>query len=127
MEQVEGVQEDACIVLVEPDAIKDRQAIFIARNGLPIDRKARRLQRLGSLHYQWKALRPVVAITGDDTDRAGMPTDHHPKAVMLDFVEPPRAARWSVGNRWKARLNGLGLQFGDAPAKLTQYSRHAHS
>ena len=67
-------------------------------------RMSHRQRRYGR-HGQWEAFGEIVAVAGDQPHAGSVPQRQDAEAVMLDFVEPIRAARRGFGRRWQAGLN----------------------
>jgi hypothetical protein len=51
-----------------------------------------------------------MPVAGEQPHASGITARHQPVAVMLDFVNPVRAGRRSVGCRWEAGFDEAGRQ-----------------
>ena len=65
----------------------------------------RRPDAVGSVNDGREAVGPVMAVAGEAADAGAVPANHQPIAVMLDFVNPERAGRWSRHLRRQARCD----------------------
>jgi hypothetical protein len=64
---------------------------------LSIDQAGAYLVVVHGLGHQRIALRPVIAVLGDEPDAHGIAAGHQPEAVVLDLVNPIGAGRRLVG------------------------------
>jgi hypothetical protein len=87
-----------------PKSVENGRAIIGASDRLPVEQAGCDLECGHGLRDQREALGPVVAVPGEQPHAAGPTAGHHSKAIVLDFVNPARAGRRSLGRTWEARL-----------------------
>src|SRR6266852_2103902 len=91
-----------------PELLENRQPVIVTAHSLAIDQAGPQSERVDGLDDQREAARPVVAVAGEQADAGRVAAGHQPIAVVLDLVNPVRAARWSFGGGRKAGLVEAG-------------------
>jgi hypothetical protein len=84
------------VVLAGKQCVEIGDAVQAQDDGLAIDDKPLDAVLQRGLDNPRISLRPVLAAPGDQAHSVAVPLDPEPKAVILDFVEPFRAA-WDLG------------------------------
>src|SRR5258706_15677083 len=91
-----------------PEVLENRQPVIVKPPSLAIDQAGPQSERVDGLDDQREAARPVVAVAGEQADAGRVAAGHQPIAVVLDLVNPVRAARWSFGGGWEGGLGEAG-------------------
>ena len=91
-----------------PQPLEHREPIVIAGDRLAIDQAGTRLEPVHGLDDERIARCPIVPVPRQQSYADGIPARHQAIAVMLDFVNPVRAARRSVGGGWEAGFDEAG-------------------
>jgi hypothetical protein len=87
------------------DEIEDSEAVLVADDGFAIDQAGPRGQSRNRHGNEGKAAGEVVSFARDQAHASSVPARYEPEAVMLDFVNPPRAGRRQLGRGRKARFD----------------------
>ncbi len=93
-----------------PELLENRQPVIVTAHSLAIDQAGPQSERVDGLDDQREAARPVVAVAGEQADAGRVAAGHQPIAIVLDLVNPVRAARRSFGGGRKAGLDEAGGQ-----------------
>jgi hypothetical protein len=70
----------------------------------------RHSQRLDRVPDEREAIAPIMAVARQQPNASGVAARHEAKAVLLDLVQPARAARRLVGGCREAGLDEAGAQ-----------------
>src|SRR6516162_8650612 len=110
LDQVEGVEEDARVMLAIADAVKTCDPVLAARNRLAVDDAGTRAQLSQRLHDQREAPGQVVARPAIEPHARAALTRDQPEAIVLDLMHPVLAARRLRGGAGKARRDETSRQ-----------------
>ena len=104
-DQVEGVQENAFVMVPVANAIEQRDAVVITGNRLPVDDARARAQPGQRLDDQREAISQIIAGTAVEPHLCARLASDDPKAIVLDLVQPSAAGRQLISLAWEARRN----------------------
>ena len=96
-QQVKGVEERHSLVVTATEDIEPGQPALITAHHLSVDQTGPHFEVVHGLDHQRKAIRPVVAVPGQQPDANEISTRHQPIAVVLDLVDPTGPRRRMVG------------------------------
>jgi hypothetical protein len=108
LDQVEGVKEDVPVLAAVAQSVEARQAIPITGHRFTIDQAGTHLKPVNGLDDERIARCPIVSVPGWQADADRVSARHQATAVMLDFVNPLRAGRRSVGWVWEGGIDEAG-------------------
>ena len=91
-----------------PQPLEHREPVLIAGDRLAIDQARADLEPVNGLDDERIARCPIVSVPRQQAYANGIPARHEPVAVVLDFVNPVRAGRRSVGWGWEAGFDKTG-------------------
>ena len=106
LDQVEGVEEDARVVVPIADAVKARDPVLSARHRLSVDEAGARAQLGERLNDQRKAVGEVIARSAVELHPLDFLPGDDAEAVVLDLVQPLLAGgrlRGRTGEAWRVR------------------------
>jgi hypothetical protein len=86
------IQKHAGIVPVVPDALEYGQPLSSRETASPSIRKSLAFIALAADCHQRETRRPIAPVTRDDAHARGIAPDHHPEAIVLDFMRPAGTA-----------------------------------
>jgi hypothetical protein len=104
-DQVEGVEENAIIVVPVTDAVERRYPILAARDRLSVDDAGPGAQLGDRLDDERKSVGQVIARPAIELHPFAVLAGDDPKAVVLDFVQPLLARRRLRSIDGEARRN----------------------
>jgi len=109
-DQVEGVQENAFVMVPVANAIEQRDAVVITGNRLPVDDARARAQPGQRLDDQREAVCEVIARAAVEPHLRAVLASYDPKPIVLDLVQPLAARRKVIGFSWEARRDEPGRE-----------------
>ena len=81
-----------------------RHPVVVRDHRLAVDQERRGLDAERGVNDGREAIGPVMAVAREAANARAIPAHHQPIAVVLDFVDPDRAGRWSGHPRRPARF-----------------------
>jgi len=87
-DQVEGIKENAFVMVAVADTIERSDAVVITGNRLPVDDAGARAQAGQRLDDQRKTICEIIAGAAVEPHLCALLAGDDPKAVMLDLVQP---------------------------------------
>src|SRR6516225_9574457 len=88
LDQVEGVEEDARVMVSIADAVEARDPVLSARHRLAVDDAGARAQLGECLDDERETVGQVVARPAVELHPRALPAGDHTEAVVLDLVQP---------------------------------------
>jgi hypothetical protein len=95
LDQVEGYSTASWPRRLLRSAWKSGHALVAGDHRLAVDQKRLCLEASGGFDNRREAVGPIMAVARETANPRAVPAHHQPIAVMLDFVNPERATRWS--------------------------------
>jgi len=110
LDQVEGVEEDARVMLAIADAVEARDPVLAASDRLAVDDAGPQPQLSQRLDDEREAVSEIVARPAVEPHALAALAGDHPEAVMLDLMQPILAGRRLRSGTGKARRDEAGRQ-----------------
>src|SRR3954469_9465943 len=93
IEQIEGIKKGHSVMLATAEHLEAGEAVRPDHDNFAVDQTGARPQPPHRRHHGRVPIGPIMAVAGEQPNVLGLTASHQPKAVVLDFMHPPVAAR----------------------------------